>query len=111
MLDAVHCRLVSGGGVGSIGGVDGGGAHPSDDQKDDDASGGRGGTRHYRGDCDDVAGSCRRHISRGCDRDYDDDDNNAGQRDRGSAPRCLLHYILRVGGTCSKLQIIFVDSQ
>ena len=52
-------------------------AHPSDDRKDADESGGRGGTRHHRGgDCDDVAGYRLRHISRGCDQDYDYDDDD-----------------------------------
>jgi hypothetical protein len=75
VLDIVHCRRVGGGGVGGVGV---GGAHPSDDRKDDDESGGRGDTRDFRGDCDDVARYRRRHIRRGCDQDYDDDDDNAG---------------------------------
>ena len=39
-------------------------AHPSNDRKDEDESGGRGGTHHHCSDCDDVAGYPRRHISR-----------------------------------------------
>ena len=103
LLGVVHCHRIGGGGVGGVGG---GGAHPSDDRKDDNISGGSGGTRHHRGDCDNVAGYRRRRISRGCDRDFDDDDDNAGhttlsgQRDRGSAPLLLpLLPLLSVGGT------------
>jgi len=109
-LDVVHCRRISVGGVGGVGGVGSGGAHPSDDRKDNDESGGRGGTRHHRGDCNDVAGYCRRHISQDCDQDYDDDNDNAGhtnlsgQRDGGSAPLLLpllppLLPLLSAGGT------------
>jgi hypothetical protein len=39
-------------------------AHPTNDRKDDDKSGGRGGTHHQCSDCDNVAGYHRRHISR-----------------------------------------------
>ena len=73
---------------------------------------GRGGTCHYHGDCNDVAGYCRHHISQDHDRDYDDDDNDAGhttlsgQRDRGSAPLLPplplltpLLPLLSIGGT------------
>jgi len=66
VLDIVHCRRI------------GSGAHLSNDQKDDDESGGRGGTHDYCGDCDNVARYRRRHLSRGCDQDYDDDNDNAG---------------------------------
>jgi hypothetical protein len=86
--------------------VGGGGAHPSNNQKDDDESSGRGGTRHYRGDCDDVVGYRRRTLSRGCDQDYDDDGDNAGhttlsgQRDRGTATLLpTLLPLLSAGGT------------
>jgi len=102
VLDIVHCHRVSGGGVGGIGG----GAHPSDDRKDDNESSGRGSTHHHSGDCDDVVRYRHRHITRGCDQDYDDGDNNAGhttllsQRDRGSAPLLPpLLPLLSVGGT------------
>ncbi len=89
VLDVVHCCRVGGGGVGSVGG---GSAHPSDDRKDNNESGGRGGTRHHCGDCEDVAWYRLRHISQGCDQDYDDNDNDAshttlsGQRDCGFTP-------------------------
>ena len=69
VLDVVHCCRVGGGGVGgvggigSVGGVGSGGAYPSDDRKDNDMSNGRGGTRHHRCNCDDVAGYRLRHIS------------------------------------------------
>ena len=77
VLNIVHCRRVGGGGVDGVG-AGSGGAHPSNDRKDDYESGRRGDTRDYRSDCDNMARYRRRHISRGCDQDYDDDDDNVG---------------------------------
>ena len=62
---------------GGVGGS-GSGAHPSDNQKDDNESSGRGGTHDYRGNCNDLAEYRCHHISQGCDQDNDDDDDNAG---------------------------------
>ena len=39
-------------------------AHPSNDRKDDDKSGRRGGTHHRCSNCNNVAGYPRRHMSR-----------------------------------------------
>ncbi len=62
VLDVVHCRCIGVGG--------GSGAHPSDDQKDYDESGGRGGTHHHHGNCDDAVGYRRCNIGRDRDRGY-----------------------------------------
>jgi hypothetical protein len=52
---------------------------------DDDESGGRGSTCHHHGNCNNVVGYCRHHLSQDCDQDYVDKDNNTGRTTRHAA--------------------------